>query len=692
MSINVELSAQAAVAVELATQGPLEVELLPDHRLGQHVDFDDSNIVTGNVLTRQSDGTFAMEGVPGGISTFLGLSDTPASYAGAALQVVRVNAGLTALEFAAVGAGDMTAAVYDPAAITEQLVGLTAVQTITGKSIVATQIDSGTLPDARIQISGVTQHETSINHDVLLNFAAGEHVLHSGVVLTAGVGLTGGGAIDVSRTFDLDINGLTTETAVDPAADFVAIYDVGAAAHRKVLVEDFAATLIGTGATEYRFSTSTTDADPGAGNFRFNNAVLASVTQIFIDDVNNDGVDISIILSQITAGNRIYVQQADDPTKAVLFDVTGASVDGTGYWRLPVAHSADAGGGLMDNNRRCVIVIGGNANLAFTDLTDVSATTGAGSIGIFNNNPTLIGATWTGNETRINSTHEFDLAAGTISVYTLTNTGAGAQANLVVDGFLTLTGATAFSTQLQTAPTAARVWTIQDATDTFVGRDTTDTLTSKTLTTPTIAAAGWTNANHTHAGATTGGTIAIADTTGTLAIARGGTGQTTQTAAFDALSPLTTAGDLIYHNGSDNVRRAIGTADQVLRVNGAANAPEWYTPVSSPKTINIESPTSSEDASFWRTPVAITVTSVVGVLRGSATPTVTVSLMHNTNRSSAGLNVFAAARAVTSTTTGDTLTLGGDVTIPANSFIWLESSAQGGTVLELELDMYFTVD
>ena len=45
----------------------------------------------------------------------------------------------------------------------------------------------------------------------------------------------------------------------------------------------------------------------------------------------------------------------------------------------------------------------------------------------------------------------------------------------------------------------------------------------------------------------------------TLPIANGGTGQTTQTAAFDARAPTTTKGDLIVHNGTDNIRVAVGT-------------------------------------------------------------------------------------------------------------------------------------
>ena len=52
--------------------------------------------------------------------------------------------------------------------------------------------------------------------------------------------------------------------------------------------------------------------------------------------------------------------------------------------------------------------------------------------------------------------------------------------------------------------------------------------------------------------------------TGVVAVANGGTGQTTKIAAFDALSPSTTKGDLIGFDGTDNVRLAVGTNNQVL--------------------------------------------------------------------------------------------------------------------------------
>ena len=65
--------------------------------------------------------------------------------------------------------------------------------------------------------------------------------------------------------------------------------------------------------------------------------------------------------------------------------------------------------------------------------------------------------------------------------------------------------------------------------------------------------------------------------TGTLPIANGGTGQTAQTAAFDALAPTTTKGDLIVHNGTDNIRVAVGgTNGHVLTVDSAqASGVKW---------------------------------------------------------------------------------------------------------------------
>ena len=66
---------------------------------------------------------------------------------------------------------------------------------------------------------------------------------------------------------------------------------------------------------------------------------------------------------------------------------------------------------------------------------------------------------------------------------------------------------------------------------------------------------------------------------GTLPIGNGGTGQTTASAAFDALNPMTTVGDMIYEgSGPTAVRLPIGSSNQVLTVVGGI--PSWETPAS----------------------------------------------------------------------------------------------------------------
>lgn len=79
---------------------------------------------------------------------------------------------------------------------------------------------------------------------------------------------------------------------------------------------------------------------------------------------------------------------------------------------------------------------------------------------------------------------------------------------------------------------------------------------------------------------------------GTLPVAQGGTGQTTATAAFNALSPLTTKGDVLGNDGTNDVRLGVGTNGQVLIADStAASGLAWS---SAPATL--EATLSTSDA------------------------------------------------------------------------------------------------
>ena len=68
---------------------------------------------------------------------------------------------------------------------------------------------------------------------------------------------------------------------------------------------------------------------------------------------------------------------------------------------------------------------------------------------------------------------------------------------------------------------------------------------------------------------TTSGTITIG---GALNIGSGGTGQTVAGAAFDALAPTTTKGDIIVFDGNDNIRLGVGTNGYYLRADSTTGS------------------------------------------------------------------------------------------------------------------------
>ena len=74
------------------------------------------------------------------------------------------------------------------------------------------------------------------------------------------------------------------------------------------------------------------------------------------------------------------------------------------------------------------------------------------------------------------------------------------------------------------------------------------------------------------------GSVALAtDVSGTLPIANGGTGQTTALAAFNGLSPLTTRGDLLTRDATNNIRLADVASGSYLRSGGVGLEPAWST-------------------------------------------------------------------------------------------------------------------
>lgn len=98
------------------------------------------------------------------------------------------------------------------------------------------------------------------------------------------------------------------------------------------------------GATfEYEFDTSTADAHPGAGEFRFNTSNLSSATFLYIDQADNNAVDITSFLTTIDDSTspikgHIKVTNISDSSDFAIFTITGSIITATGYFKVPVAH------------------------------------------------------------------------------------------------------------------------------------------------------------------------------------------------------------------------------------------------------------------------------------------------------------------------------------------------------------------
>ena len=170
------------------------------------------------------------------------------------------------------------------------------------------------------------------------------------------------GDIAINDLTDVDTTGIVTDDILQwTGSSFVAVDPA----------------TVGSGASfalEWRFSTSIVAADPGNGRFRYDNATLASVTNIYFDDFADSGFDVGTVFGTLGSGDKIYIQQNNDATKAALFTLSGTPTDNVGWWTIPV--TVDASGTLHDNNAKCATIFfqsgagGGSQNLFETFTPD----------------------------------------------------------------------------------------------------------------------------------------------------------------------------------------------------------------------------------------------------------------------------------------------------------------------------------
>ncbi len=114
--------------------------------------------------------------------------------------------------------------------------------------------------------------------------------------------------------------------------------------------------------------------DPGIETFKTNNASPASIMALYIDDLMISSMNGEAMLSGLASGDLLLIQQAAEigttTLRSVLFSLTGAPTDNTGFWTIPVTVESNTGSAWETGKQIDFIVVpqgvGGGDMLAAT--------------------------------------------------------------------------------------------------------------------------------------------------------------------------------------------------------------------------------------------------------------------------------------------------------------------------------------
>lgn len=301
----------------------------------------------------------ALGGITAAISTLAGLS-TQLTALGAittaistvatnAAAVSAVNSALTAIN-AVNSALTAVNAVYAALTAINTVNGaLTNINTVAARATdiaLLADIEDGTLASQAIQT-------VATNSTAVVNVS--DHIADIETVADdiANVNTVAGISTDVQAVAadaaDIGIVSTNIASVNTAAANIAAIIAAPTAASDAQAYADAARRV----ATFYTYDTAIIDADPGNGQFTFNNATISSATVIYVDlldAVGNDMTDwIATWDDSTTTTNRgeITFTQVNDPTVWAKFIISGANTTATGYRKIAVTY-VDGDGSFTD--------------------------------------------------------------------------------------------------------------------------------------------------------------------------------------------------------------------------------------------------------------------------------------------------------------------------------------------------------
>jgi len=133
-----------------------------------------------------------------------------------------------------------------------------------------------------------------------------------------------------------------------------------------------------------------------------------------------------------------------------------------------------------------------------------------------------------------------------------------------------------------------------------------------------------------------------------------------------------------------------------------SNSGGYPIPEAGQQHIVIQDPSASENVTLYYTDEAIKITKIKAVVSGTAsTPSVTWSVRHDPIRAATGTEVVTGGTTTTDTSSGHTMfgfvgetevTSFDSSQIPANSFLWVTTSAVSGNTDSLSITVDFQED